>query len=120
MAAPGTDGAFAPYFFQSFRMELKITKATAKGKKYRAEFLRAGDHRPMATVNFGAENYQDYTQHHDTKRREAYRARHKNDRIDDPMTPGALSWYILWGDSTSMEKNAKAFAKKFKLKLLPL
>ena len=107
-------------------MELKITKATAKGKKYKAEFLRRAEPiglrhaATLKTVNFGAEGYQDYTQHHDVKRRDAYRARHKNDHIDDFMTPGALSWYILWGDSTSMEKNAKAFAKKFKLKLLPL
>ena len=94
-------------------MELKLTPSTAQGKKWKAQFIKDG--KVVKTVNFGATGYKDYTQHGDVKRRAEYRARHKNDRIDDPMTPGALSWYILWGASKDREKKIATFARHFKL-----
>ena len=54
-------------------------------------------------VAFGAKGYSDYTKHRDRARREQYRSRHRNDRIDDPFSAGFWSWYVLWGDSTSLK-----------------
>ena len=33
---------------------------------------------------------------YDLKRRERYRLRHKNDKINDPTSSGFLSWWFLW------------------------
>ena len=67
-------------------------------------------------VNFGHQDYQDYTQHHDKERRMHYRERHKKDLLTNtPTRPGYLSFHILWGDSTNMNENIKKYKKKFNL-----
>ena len=38
---------------------------------------------------------------------------HKRDNIDIPISAGALSWYLLWGESTNLNENIKKFKKKF-------
>ena len=50
------------------------------------------------------------------QRRNKYRLRHKKD-LDkgDYKSAGYLSYYILWGASTSRDKNIKAYKRKFKL-----
>lgn len=59
---------------------------------------------------------QDYTQHGDAARRARYRARHARDlRTGDPTRAGFLSYYILWGDSTSMRVNAQKYKQHFGL-----
>jgi hypothetical protein len=64
-------------------------------------------------TRFGASGYQDYTQHHDKSRREAYRKRHHKDLdIDDPYRAGYLSWYILWNFPT-IQASVKDFNKRF-------
>lgn len=50
----------------------------------------------------GMEQYKDkfeyykYLDHNDKKRKDAYRARHKNDNINDPNFAGYWSWNYLW------------------------
>ena len=67
-------------------------------------------------VSFGAKGYQDYTQHHDPLRRANYLSRHRaRENWRDPMTPGALSRWLLWGDSTSLQTNVQAFRRRFHL-----
>ena len=88
---------------------LRIQRSPLARKKWRAEWSD-GKH-----TDFGAAGYQDYTMHHDTERRRRYRLRHASDPIHDPQTAGALSWYILWGDSTSFETNVRAYKRRFKL-----
>lgn len=63
------------------------------------------------TIHFGDSRYEDYTQHHDKARRDAYRRRHYKDTLhpEFPWTAGGLSWYILWGDSTDIRKNYRFF-----------
>lgn len=56
-------------------------------------------------VSFGAKDYEDYSIHKDKERRRRYRIRHQHDNIDDYLSPGFWSWYILWGRSTSISKN---------------
>lgn len=91
---------------------VSIKKSIKPTKKYTATF-KVGDKVKM--VHFGAEGYTDYTLGASDETRDAYRARHRNDRINEPMTPGALSYYILWGDSRSLNKNILLFKKQFKV-----
>ena len=68
------------------------------------------------TTSAGATGYQDYTQHHDKTRRSRYLFRHKKDlKPGDPTKAGYISYYVLWGDSTSFDKNLAAYKRKFSL-----
>jgi len=105
---------------------MKIEKATAKNKKFKAIFSHEVDGKPkdgkakmkkIKTTNFGDANAQDYTQHADKKRRTAYRERHQKDLdTKDPMRAGYLSYYILWGPSTNIDTNIKKYKQMFKYK----
>lgn len=81
--------------------ELKKAPTSSK-KKWCVRLPSTGRGR---TVCFGALGYEDYTQHKDKARRENYRSRHRNDRLEDPYSPGFWSWYVLWGESTDRRKN---------------
>lgn len=91
---------------------VSIKKSIKPTKKYTAEFTVDGKQK---MVHFGAEGYTDYTLGATDAQRDAYRARHRNDRIDEPMTAGALSYYLLWGNSRSLNKNISLFKKQFKI-----
>ena len=73
---------------------MSLEPSNIKNKKWKAVFKTS--YHKHKTVHFGDSRYQDYTQHKDDKRAELYRARHRNDNLDDPMSPGSLSYYILW------------------------
>jgi len=65
-------------------------------------------------TRFGASGYQDYTQHRDEERRRLYRLRHAKDLTTrDPYRAGYLSRFILWGDSTDINKNVRDYNKRF-------
>lgn len=65
---------------------------------------------------FGAAGYRDYTQHHDKLRRANYLSRHRTrENWNSPKTAGALSRHLLWGDSTSLDRNLAEFKRKFSL-----
>lgn len=89
---------------------VRVIVSPLKTKKWRAEFSD-GSH-----TDFGAAGYQDYTQHHDKERRERYLTRHRKD-LDtrDPTRAGFLSYYILWGPSTSLEANIRLYKKQFNM-----
>ena len=89
---------------------LKVVPSTNFTKKYDAHFSDG------TKTSFGASGYEDYTQHHDKERRNAYRIRHKKDLdTDDPTRAGFLSMYILWGDSTSLRTNIAAYKRMFNM-----
>jgi hypothetical protein len=68
------------------------------------------------SVSFGAKGADDYTLTRDKEQRTRYRARHEKDlRSGDPQKPGFLSYYLLWGPSSSLSANIKAYEKKFKV-----
>ena len=93
---------------------LRIEKSETPGKKFDAIFLL--DNGRTKTTHFGDSSMEDYTQHHDKERRERYRARHKKDlNTGDPTRAGFLSYYILWGDSTSLCTNVSHYKKLFNL-----
>jgi len=104
---------------------LKVIPSTVKGKKYSAYFQL--DNGKEKKINFGQAGAKDFTlinkkdskfYEPDTSKREkrktAYRARHKNDPINNPLTAGSLSWHILW-DLPSFAGGIKKFKNKFKL-----
>lgn len=96
-------------------LKLVIEKGTAKNKKWKAIFYDDKG-KKIKTSQFGDNRYEDYTQHKDKKRRSKYRERHKKDlEKGNYMSPGYLSYYILWGDSTSLNTNIKKYKKKFNL-----
>jgi hypothetical protein len=73
---------------------MSLEPSNIKNKKWKAVFKTS--YHKHKTVHFGLKNAQDYTIHKDPNRAELYRARHRNDNLDDPMSPGSLSYYILW------------------------
>jgi len=96
-------------------IKMVVEKGTAKNKKLKAIFYD-GD-KKIKTTQFGDNRYEDYTQHKDKSRRAKYRDRHKKDlEKGDYKSAGYLSYYILWGASTSRDKNIKAYKRRFKIK----
>ena len=97
-------------------VKMVIEKATAKNKKYKAIFYD-DQGKKLKSSNFGDTRYEDYTIHKDKERRERYRARHKKYlKTGDYSKPSFLSFYLLWGDSSSLKSNISNYKKMFKLK----
>ena len=90
---------------------VSITKSKAKGKKWTAVF--SYDDNKKKTIHFGATGYLDYTIGATDKQRTAYLSRHDKEKNQAADTAGALSYYILWGESKSMSKNIKSFKNKY-------
>ena len=104
---------------------MKIIPSGRKTKKYVAIFqLPDGMERK---VHFGQKGARDYTRISDRKSsffikdkeerekvKDAYLSRHAKDKITDPMTPGALSWYVLW-DKPKLGASVSAFKKRFRV-----
>jgi len=92
---------------------LEVQPSTVATKKWTAVF---SDGTKTRRVSFGAKGYTDYTLGHDKEQRERYRARHAKDlQRGTPMSPGYLSYYLLWGDSTDLQTNVRAYRKRFGL-----
>ena len=91
---------------------MRIEASPLKTKKWRAIF-KDGTH-----TDFGDPNYEDYTQHGDEKRRDLYKQRHKKDlQTKDPRRAGFLSYYLLWGESKSLQQNIRDYKLMFGDKL---
>lgn len=90
------------------KITMKLIRANDGKHKWIAEF-KDGTH-----TRFGAVGMDDYTITHDKEQRERYRTRHKaNENWNDPKSAGALSRFILWGDSTSIHANKRAYETRF-------
>ena len=89
---------------------VSITKSDREGKKWKAVFQD-----PKKTTHFGATGYEDYTQHGNDERKDAYIRRHKkNENWDKPTTAGALSRWILW-NKKSFRDSVSDFKRRFNL-----
>ena len=95
-------------------MKLKsISPSTREGKKYDAVFMIDGKEKK---VSFGLAGSSTFIDHADLEKREAYLSRHKVlENWENPLSAGSLSRYILWGDSSNIIKNIRAFKKRFNL-----
>tara|TARA_R110001592_G_scaffold11388_3_gene56371 strand:- start:2848 stop:3147 length:300 start_codon:yes stop_codon:yes gene_type:complete len=91
-----------------------IKKSNKPGKKLMAVFTK--DNGRTKTTHFGAAGMDDYTLKKDKEQRKRYRSRHKKDlSTGDYTRAGYLSYYILWGDSTSRKENIASYKRRFKL-----
>jgi len=91
-----------------------VTRAGDGTHKWKAVFTRE-DGRKKTTL-FGSAGMDDYTIKGDKEQRARYRDRHRKDLMtNDPTKAGYLSWHILWGDSTSFQKNLSAYKRRFNL-----
>lgn len=92
---------------------ISIRPSTKSDKKMMAIFENDGR---TKTVHFGQKNADDYTITRDKEQRTRYRQRHKKDlETKDPTRAGFLSYYILWGDSTSRRENIANYKRRFNL-----
>ena len=94
---------------------LSVMNSPDPDKKLTAKFETAEGR--SKTVHFGQRGADDYTKTHNAEQRARYLERHGRGREDwsDPTSPGALSRYILWGESTSLARNIAAFRSRFGL-----
>tara|TARA_R110001606_G_scaffold303322_1_gene450590 strand:- start:83 stop:379 length:297 start_codon:yes stop_codon:yes gene_type:complete len=91
---------------------LVIRKSTKPGKKLMAIFTRPNGRTKV--THFGQAGADDYTLTKDKEQRKRYRDRHQKDlETKDPTRAGFLSYYILWGTSTSRQQNIKNYKKRF-------
>ena len=93
---------------------VSVTKSDKSGKKLKAIFKDPKSGRTKK-VYFGAAGMDDYTKTHDSAQRNRYLKRHSKDLRGDPTRAGYLSYYILWGKSTSLSSNISAYKRKFHL-----
>ena len=92
---------------------LEVVDSSNPKKRYTAVFDVDGRRKK---VNFGDPTMESYIIHHDKERRENYRSRHAKDlKTNDPLRPGFLSYYLLWGKSRSLDKNIATYKRLFDL-----
>ena len=93
-----------------------VKRSDKSGKKYVAVFTDTSTGREKKTY-FGAAGMTDYLLSKDKERRSRYRSRHKKDlQTNDPTRAGFLSYYLLWGDSTSLRTNLASYKSRFGFK----
>jgi hypothetical protein len=97
---------------------IKIIKSTAKNKKYTAVIKYNDKQNKPVIRHFGDSRYTDYTLTGDKDKRKAYRSRHGKEKDQKFDTAGALSYWILWGESTDINKNIADYKKRYDLKSL--
>ena len=91
---------------------ISIKQSDKPNKKYMALFENKHEFR---LVYFGAAGYTDYTINKDPEKKKLYLLRHrKNENWNDPMTPGALSRWILW-NKPSLRESIIDFKQRFNL-----
>ena len=93
---------------------VNITKSSKPNKKLMAKFKDKKTGRE-STTHFGAAGMDDYTKTKDKAQRDRYRSRHRGDNLTNPRSAGALSWFVLWGNSTSKRENIASYKRRFNL-----
>jgi hypothetical protein len=93
-------------------MKLVSVKPSKKPEK-KLDAVFETDSGRTKTVAFGAKGMDDYTKTHDTDQRARYLKRHAaNENWNKHDSAGALSRWILWGESTSLLKNIANYKNK--------
>lgn len=92
---------------------LRVVKSIRPGKKLDAVFET--DTGREKRVSFGQAGAPDFTLTGDEERKRLYLIRHKaRENWNDPVTPGALSRWILWNKPT-IEASVRDFRSRFKI-----
>ena len=100
-------------------INIVVKPAEAKtGKRFTAIFRKHKGGQVIKITHFGQRNPKKGTfiDTGDKKARSAFRARHKKDLdTKDFKRAGYLSYYLLWGDHTTLKKNLEDYRKRFNL-----
>jgi hypothetical protein len=98
-------------------ISMTIKEAEPKTKKrYTAIFRLHKGGKVIKITHFGQIGGKTYLDEGNKKKRSAFRARHKGDlKTKDYKRPGFLSFYLLWGEHTSLKKNIDDYKNKFNL-----
>ena len=92
---------------------VSVNPANDGTHKYEATFENDGRKK---TTKFGQAGADDYIKSKDKEQRARYIKRHQKDlATGDPTRAGFLSRYLLWGESTSMMANLRAYRARFNL-----
>ena len=90
----------------------KIERTPSENKEFMAIFTL--DNGSSKTVRFGTKSNFVLNNNKTELDKENYIKRHQvRENHNDPLTPGALSRHLLWGDSRSIKKNVKDFKTRF-------
>ena len=95
-----------------------VIKESNKNKRFMAIFRDHKGGKVIKITHFGQRNPKKgtYIDHGDKKLRSAYRARHKKDLdTKDYKRAGFLSYFLLWGDHKTLNKNLSDFKDKYNL-----
>ena len=93
---------------------IDIDMSMRMGKRFKVT-MKNGD-----TYHFGLDTGSTYIDHHNKKLRENYKKRHYANDIEqvliDSLTPSPalFSYYLLWGDHTTLKENLDELNKKLK------
>ena len=100
---------------------ISVSKSDKALKKYKAVFCvcksKVSQCQPpdRKVVHFGYKGSTTYIDGADDTARRNYIKRHRvNEDWTDGQSPGALSRYLLWGDSKDLDKNISDFKTRFK------
>ena len=92
---------------------IKIQRTPNEPKEFKAVFDVNGR---TKTTRFGTSSNFVLNPNKTIRDRTNYIKRHQvNEDFNDPTSAGALSRFVLWGDSRSLQKNISAFKKRFRL-----
>ena len=87
---------------------LNISDSPLKTKRFRV-YLDDGKH-----YDFGLKTGSTYLDHKNKIKRHNYQVRHYNSKREQPYlenlipSPALFSYYLLWGESTSIKKNIRS------------
>jgi hypothetical protein len=90
---------------------MEIYESNRKGKRFAAVFSDG------TITHFGLDAGTTYIDVGNKEIRKNYIARHKGLKEDwtNPKKAGTLSRFLIWGDSTSLDKNIEEYIKQFNL-----
>ena len=96
--------------FFGYCERMKVEKSEREDKRLKAIF-------DSRVVHFGSPSpSRAYVDHGDAEKRRAYLARHKpRENWNNPFSAGALARWVLWGNSTDINKNIGAYRKRFSM-----
>ena len=93
-----------------------VKRSSKSGKKWMAIFTDSRSKGRTKTTHFGSAKMDDYTLKKNKEQRTRYRQRHKKDlNTKDYRRAGYLSYYLLWGESTSLRENIRSYKNRFNL-----
>jgi hypothetical protein len=84
-----------------------IKPSKRKEKRFQAIFP------DNTTIHFGSKGASTYIDNGNKKKRENYIKRHQVNEDWTKINPASLSRFILWGDSSNIDKNFYDYKKKF-------